>query len=174
MLPAFAVVVLSACGSYRWPPFEDNLREVFAISSETLTEIEAQMIEDGLPSIGSGLNRAVRSADIPELTEAQTNKYASLFGKLPFYANVFRLDSGTHVKLINRNARFREFQFAFVRGVPADGLPACDAAERFAKCGECWSALDKEWYLQYRWSDGESIPSPDGCRDIEWPHAVSE
>ena len=162
-----ALLAVSSCESHRWPPFENDLREMFAQSSATLAEIEREMVNDGMPSIGSGLNRAWTRADIPELTDAQTDKYASLFGKLPFYANVLRLDSRTHVKLIDQEALFRDFQFAYVHGDIPDRLPACDAADSFAKCGECYATLDTNWYLEYRWSDGEGIPSPDGCIDPE-------
>ena len=71
------------------------------------------------------------------------------------------------VKLMNREARFRDFQFAFVHNDAPDRLPACDVADSFAECGECYVTLDTDWYLEYRWSGGEGIPSTDGCIDPE-------
>ena len=157
------ILIVASWERLRWPPYEDDLREMFSQSWPTLNQIEDEMISDGLPVIGSGLNRAWKREDIPELTEAQTDKYASLFEKLPFYANVFRLDDKTYVRLMTQEARFREFQFAFVHGDPWDRLPICEDAESFAKCGECFVVLDTDWHLEYRWSDGSGIPHPDGC-----------
>ncbi len=163
----FAFLVVSACESHRWPPFEKNLREMFAQSSTILSEIEQEMIYDGMPIIGSGLNRGWKRDDVPELTDAQTDKYAALFEKLPFYANVLRLDTGTHVMLIDQEARFREFLLTFVHGEVPERLPACDLADSFSECGECYEILDTDWYLEYRWTNGEGIPGPGGCIDPE-------
>ena len=164
--PALVVVAsLASCERWHWPPYENDLRDMFAQSSTTLAELEREMVGDGLPIIGTGLNRAWRRDDIPELTEAQTNKYATLFGTLPFHATVQRSDTTTYVELIDQAARFRDFQFAFVRGDGLRKLPACDDADRFADCGECYVTLDAEWRLEYRWSNGDGIPSPDGCVD---------
>jgi len=51
------------------------------------------MIDDGLPLIGTGLNKSFRHPNIPELTESQQNKYALLFEELSIYANFHRLNS---------------------------------------------------------------------------------
>jgi hypothetical protein len=162
LLVLFAV---GSCERLHWPPYENDLREMFSQSLPTLSQIENEMISDGLPIIGSGLNRAWSREDIPELTEAQTDKYASLFGKLPYYANIHRWDSKTHVKLMAQEARFRDFQFAFVHDDVPERLPSCDVASSFADCGECFVVLNPNWYLEYRWSNGDGIPSPDGCID---------
>ncbi len=157
----------------RWPPYENDLRDMFSQSRTTLNQIESEMISDGLPHIGSGLNRAFKREDIPELTDAQTDKYAALFEKLPFYTNVLRIEGRTYVRLVTQETQFRVFQFAFVRGDPWDRLPQCDDANRFADCGECYVPLDADWHLEYRWSDDSGIPSVDGCipfdsEELEW------
>ena len=160
-------LIVASWERLRWPPYESDLRDMFSQSRSTLSQIEDEMISDGLPIIGSGLNRAWSRADVPELTDEQTAKYESLFGKLPFYANFTRLESKTHVALMNQEARFKDFQFAFVQGKPWDRLPICREADGFAKCGECYVVLDTEWHLEYRWSDGSGVPSTEGCIDFE-------
>ena len=163
---AFLIVVVSVVVYWerlQWPPYKNELQDMFSQSRSTLEQIESEMISDGLPAIGSGLNRARRHEDTPELTDAQADKYAALFGELPFYTNVVRIEDRTHVWLVTQETHFRVFQFAFVRGDPRDRLPQCDDANKFADCGECYVPLDAGWHLEYRWSDESGIPSVDGC-----------
>jgi len=164
----FMLFLLSAsCSGHRWPPFQTQLKSLFNDNFETITAIELEMIGDGLPLIGTGLNKSFRHPNIPELTESQQNKYALLFEELGFYANFHRFDSETRVDLVSKEARSRTFVFFFLHGIVPALLPLCESVAEMGSCGTCYVSLDSDWYLEYLWYNDDQSFSPKECLGIQ-------
>lgn len=128
-----------------------------------MIEIETQMVADNLPVIGPGLNRAYSHPEVPELTDQQEKKYASLFSRLSFYGTFLRVNGVTRVWLNSESVRSREFVFVFEhKAVPAD-FPLCSSVDRSESCGTCVAPLDAQWHLEYRWTTEDAPFSPEEC-----------
>ena len=158
---ALLVTLIASCDAYKWPPYEDQLRTMLVESKSVLTEIESEMMADGLSVVGPN---PLRRHGEPELTDAQLRKYKDLFEQLPYYGTFFRDDRNTTVSLLGASpiGLGKEFSFSFVHGEIPEGLPSCDAGGRTVSCGACDVDLGDNWHLQYQWLPKDIGPDWDG------------
>jgi len=154
--------LIVSCDAYNWPPYETQLRSMFLESKSVLTEIESEMIADGLVIIGPGRQR-LRS-DQPELTADQVNKYKNLFERLPYQWNLSRSNGTTFIDAYGPSpwGLGKSFSYTFVhREEPAD-LLSCEAAGWTVSCGMCAVNLGDNWSIQYFWHPKDLGPEWDG------------
>jgi hypothetical protein len=135
---------------------------MFSESKSVLTEIEEEMIADGLHHIGP--KPRLRRYGEPELTEVQERKYDELFERLPYHWSLSRNDQSTFISVYGPSPRGlgKEFSYSLVHGGISEDLPICDAGGWTVSCGVCGVRLDDDWLIRYFWNPNDIGPEWDG------------
>ena len=156
------MLLIASCEAYSWPPYEKRLRSMFLESKSVLTEIEAEMIADGLVYMGPG--PAMFRSDQPEPTQDQVDKYGELFERLSYRWKLWRNDGATYVRIDGQSPRGmgRDFSYTLAHLEEPANLPACDAGGWIVSCGLCTVDLGDDWSIQYSWYPKNIGPEWDG------------
>ena len=180
----FAMLLTLSCDSARWPPYERQIRSMFLESKPVLTEIEMEMVSDGLDFIGPGRERT--RLDGSRLTDDLKAKYKNLFERLPYFWDLSRNDGTTFINLhFPRNWRVRKsFMYTITHRETPMTLPSCGFSGWPPSCGRCAVDLYDNWFIEYSWTPkdlgpewdgriGDGLPTPDEIHD-EYKNELEE